>query len=135
MGPAHASIPAIGDAERSVVMPRMSPVLSCLLFALGAPLSTAHARQSVSECVQVDPEAAPLGMSLRVANQCEYTVRCELRWNLRCEGDAADTPQRPMSLALKLGPGGKREVLASGAACGEKVWEIADDAWECKEVP
>lgn len=115
-------------------MRRMSIAVSCALLAYGAPLSTSHAAQSVSECVKVEPEASARGMALRVHNQCEFTVRCELRWSVRCEGDPAETPERPMSLEVRLAPSHARDVLASGEACGERVWEIADDVWECKEV-
>ncbi|WP_434415046.1 hypothetical protein [Nannocystis pusilla] len=115
-------------------MRRILFAVSCASFAYGASLSISHAAQSVAECVQVAPEASPRGMSLRVHNQCEVTVRCELRWNVRCEGDAPDAPARPMSLVVRLASGHARDLLASGEACGERIWEIADDAWECAEV-
>lgn len=115
-------------------MRRILFVASCASFAYGASMSTSHAAQSVAECVQVEPEASPRGMSLRVANRCEVSVRCELRWSVRCEDDTSETPARPMSLEVRLAPGHAREVLASGEACGERIWEITDDVWECKEV-
>ncbi|WAS98857.1 hypothetical protein [Nannocystis punicea] len=115
-------------------MRRILIAASCASFAYGASLSTSHAAQSVAECVQVQPEAAARGMSLRVHNQCDVTVRCELRWSVRCEDDTAETPARPMTLVVRLAPGHTRDLLASGEACGERIWEIADDAWECKET-
>ncbi|WP_143140126.1 hypothetical protein [Nannocystis exedens] len=88
----------------------------------------------MAECVQVDSEVGARGMSLRVHNQCDVDVRCELRWSVRCEGDTTDTAARPMSLVVRLAPGHARDLLASGEACGERIWEIADDVWECKET-
>jgi hypothetical protein len=103
------------------------------LAHLAAP-SISHAAAPVSECVQVEPETAADGMSLQVRNTCEVEVRCELTWNLRCEGDAPDAPARPMSLVVRLVSDASQRLFASGAACGAKIWEIADDRWECKEL-
>lgn len=105
-----------------------------VLLAYGAPLSMSHGAAAVSECVQVEPEAVAGGMSLRVTNTCAFTVKCELSWRVRCEGDAADAAGRDGSAELRLSPEGRRTILASGEACGEQTWEITDDAWECRQV-
>jgi hypothetical protein len=104
------------------------------LLAYAAPLPVSHGSASVSECVEVAAENAAQGMSLRVHNTCAFAVRCELTWTLRCDGDPPDAAGRPMSAAVRLAQGAESSLLASGAACGEKIWEIADDAWQCKEV-
>ena len=104
------------------------------LFAYGAAIPQSHGAADIAACVQVAAENVSDGMSLAVENTCELAVRCELTWRLRCEGDAADAPARNMSLSVELDLGAKRQLLASGAACGTRVWEITDDNWLCKEV-
>lgn len=103
-------------------------------LAYGTFLNEAHGSTPVSECVQVAPEAVAAGISLQVHNTCEFAVRCELTWKLRCEGDAPDAAGRPASAAVHLDPDRKTNLFASGEACGAKIWEIVDDVWECKEV-
>jgi hypothetical protein len=103
------------------------------LIAYVAPLPVSHGAETVSECVEVAAENAAQGMSLKVHNTCAFAVRCELTWTLRCDGDA-EGAGRPMSAAIRLDRGAESSLLASGATCGEKIWEIADDVWSCKEV-
>jgi hypothetical protein len=103
------------------------------LIAYVAPLPVSQGAETVSECVEVAAENAAQGMSLQVHNTCAFAVRCELTWTLRCDGDAPDAG-RPMSAAIRLDRGAESSLLASGAACGQKIWEIADDVWTCKEV-
>jgi hypothetical protein len=104
------------------------------LFAYVAAISESQAAADVAECVEVAPENVAQGMSLAVHNTCDFAVHCELKWRLRCDGDAPDAAPRNMSLAVDLASAAKRQLMASGAACGERVWEITDDTWECKEV-
>lgn len=115
-------------------MRRVMLVAPWALLAYAAPLSTSQGATTVSECVQVAAESAAKGMSLQVHNTCAFAVRCELSWTLRCEGDPPDAAGKPMSAAVRLAPDGASSLLASGEACGEKIWEIADDNWSCKEV-
>ena len=104
-------------------------------LAYGALLSTeARGTADVSACVQVAPEVVASGISLEVHNTCEFAVRCELTWKVRCDGDAPDAAGRPASAAVALDPDRKSRLFASGEACGAKIWEIVDDAWQCKEV-
>lgn len=104
------------------------------LFAYAAAITESQGATSVAECVQVAPENVAQGMSLEVHNTCEFAVRCALKWRVRCEGDAPDATPRNMSLAVELGTAAKRRLMASGEACGDRIWEITDDVWECKEV-
>ncbi len=105
------------------------------LLAYAAPMSEINASAGISECVQVAPENVAAGMSLQVANTCDFDVRCELVWRVRCEGDAPDAAARPrMSVAVALDQGARKTVLASGEVCGARIWEITDEQWECKEV-
>jgi len=102
-------------------------------LAFVAPVSVSHAA-TVEECLQVAPEAAAAGMSLQLHNTCEFDVQCELRWRVRCDGDAPDAAPRDTSVALRLMSAAKKLLFASGEACGDKVWEITDEAWSCKQV-
>lgn len=104
------------------------------LLAYAAPLPVSHGSATVSECVEVAAENAARGMSLKVHNTCAFAVRCELSWTLRCDGDPQESAGRPMSAAVRLGRDAESSLFASGEACGDKLWEIADDAWSCKEV-
>ncbi len=104
------------------------------LFAYAAAITESHAAD-VAQCVEVAPEHVAQGMSLAVHNTCDFAVRCTLQWRVRCDGDAADAPARNMSINVDLASAAKRQLMASGEACGERVWEITDDLWECKEVP
>jgi hypothetical protein len=105
-----------------------------LALAYGAFLSESHGSTPVAECVEVTPEAQTAGMFMRVRNSCEVAVRCELTWRVRCEGDTAATPPRDGRATLRLIPTAEQQLLASGEACGEQLWEITDDVWDCKEV-
>lgn len=104
------------------------------LLAYCAVIPESRGSSSVAECVQVAPENVAQGMSLAVHNTCDFAVRCTLKWRVRCDGDAADAAPRNMSIAVELHSDGKRQVLASGETCGERIWEITDDVWECREV-
>lgn len=104
------------------------------LFAYCAAIPRSHGAADIAACVQVAAENLSDGMSLAVENTCDLPVRCELKWRLRCDGDAPDAAPRNMSLEVELDLGAKRQLLASGAACGNRVWEITDDTWLCKEV-
>ena len=104
------------------------------LFAYCANISESLGSTSVAECVQVAPENTADGVSLDVHNTCNFAVRCELKWRVRCDGDAPDAAPRNMSIAVSLDSDAKRHLMASGAACGARIWEITDDSWECKEV-
>lgn len=104
------------------------------LFAYCANISESQGAANIAECVQVAPENAAQGVSLAVHNTCDFAVRCELKWRVRCDGDAPDAAPRNMSIAVSLDADAKRHLLASGEACGARIWEITDDAWECKEV-
>ncbi|MEZ4454465.1 MAG: hypothetical protein R3B09_33750 [Nannocystaceae bacterium] len=114
-------------------MRRALLVLSFAALSTLAP-AAAEASPTVSECVQVAADNVADGMSLQVENTCDFAVRCELTWSVRCEGDAAEAPARPMSLTVRLAKAAREALLASGAACGEQIWEIVDDHWECKQV-
>lgn len=103
-----------------------------LAYCAAIPESSAA---EVAVCVQVAPENVAQGMSLEVHNTCDFAVRCTLKWRVRCDGDAADAAPRDMSIAVELASAAKRRLMASGEACGARIWEITDDAWECKEVP
>lgn len=120
--------------ERERVMRRVMLMAPWVVLACGALVSRSAGATPVAECVEVAPEAVAHGMSLEVHNRCEFEVRCELTWKVRCEGDAPEAAARPMSLAVRLLSAAKRHLLASGEVCGDKIWEIVDDAWECKEV-
>lgn len=102
-------------------------------IAYAAPLPVSHGAEKVSECVEVAAENTAQGMSLKVHNACSFAVRCELTWTLRCDGDPPDAG-RSMSAEVRLDRGAESSLLASGGECGAKIWEIADDAWSCKEV-
>lgn len=115
-------------------MRRAMLVAPWVLLAHLAPLSPASAAQIVSECVEVEAEAVAEGMSLKVHNTCDFEVRCELSWAVRCEGDAAEAAARPQSLTVRLAQAARKLLVASGSACGERIWEITDDHWECKQV-
>jgi len=106
---------------------------SLAVLAFAAPVSVAHAA-SVEECVQVVPEVAPAGVSLQLHNTCEFDVQCELRWRVRCDGDAPDAAPRASNVALRLMSAAKKLLFASGEACGDRVWEITDESWSCKQV-
>jgi len=105
------------------------------LFAYCAVISEGKGSADITACVQVAPEHVAQGMSLQVHNTCEFAVRCELKWRLRCDGDAPDAAPRNMSLQVDLIAAASRQLMASGAACGERIWEITDDQWSCREVP
>jgi hypothetical protein len=104
------------------------------LWAFCAVIPESYAAD-VAQCVQVAPENVPQGVSLEVHNTCDLAVRCTLKWRVRCDGDAADAAPRNMSVSIELASDGKRTLMASGEACGARIWEITDDAWECREVP
>lgn len=114
-------------------MRRCLLVAPWVVLACGALLPKITGATPVAECVEVSPEATARGMSLEVTSRCEFAVRCELRWTLRCEGDAPEAG-RAMSASLRLEAAAKRQLLASAEACGERTWEITDDVWECKEL-
>jgi hypothetical protein len=103
-------------------------------LAYGALLSESHGSTPVAECVEVTPAAEATGMSMRVRNTCEVAVRCELTWRVRCEGDTATSPVRDGHASVRLAASAEQQLLASGAACGDEVWEITDDVWDCKQV-
>ena len=103
-------------------------------LAYGARMPESQAYTPVSQCVQVEPEPAERGISLRVHNTCEYAVRCALTWRVRCDGDPPDATSRDMRVDVRLAPAANKQLLASGEACGERIWEITDDVWDCKEV-
>ena len=103
------------------------------VLAFAAPVSVSHAA-TVEECLQVVPEAAAAGMSLQLHNTCDFDVQCELRWRVRCDGDVADAAPRTNNVALRLMSAAQKRLFASGEACGDKVWEITDEAWSCKQV-
>lgn len=105
--------------------------LAVLVFA--APLSVSHGARDVSTCVQVNPESAAQGMVLQVHNTCDFAVQCELSWRGACDGDGPDEPPRPHRQTVQLAQAAERQLVASGAVCGERIWEITDDAWSCKE--
>lgn len=113
-------------------MRRSTLAAPCLALALATPVS---ARAADFECVEVESESVAQGVSLRVHNTCDFAVRCELSWRVRCDGDAADAPPRPMSVVVRLESAARQVLLASGAACGDRIWEIVDDRWECEEMP
>ena len=104
------------------------------LFAYCAAIPQSHGAADIAACVQVAAENVSDGMSLAVENTCELAVRCELKWRVRFDCDAPDAAPRNMSIAVSLDSDAKRHLMASGAACGARIWEITDDAWECKEV-
>ena len=104
------------------------------LFAYVAATTEIHAAADVAQCVEVAPENVARGMSLAVENTCDFAVHCTLKWRVRCEGDAPDAAARNMSISVDLASAAKRQLMASGDACGERVWEITDDAWACKQV-
>lgn len=105
------------------------------LFAYVAAISESQAVVDIAQCVEVAPENVARGMSLAVHNTCDFAVHCTLQWRVRCDGDAPDAPARNMSLSVDLASAARRQLMASGEACGERVWEITDDTWACKEVP
>lgn len=104
------------------------------VLAYCANISVSLGASDVAECVQVTPETTAQGVSLDVHNTCDFAVRCELKWRVRCDGDPADAAPRNMSINVSLDPDFKRHLMASGEACGARIWEITDDAWECKQV-
>jgi len=107
------------------------------VLAFVAPVSVSHAATAVAavaECLQVAPEAAATGMSLQVHNSCDFDVQCELTWRVRCDGDASDAAPRNSSVAVRLMSAAKKQLFASGEACGDKIWEITDESWSCKQV-
>ena len=103
------------------------------LFAYCTAIPQVHAAD-IAACVQVTPENVADGVSLAVENTCDIAVRCELKWRVRCDGDAPDAAPRNMSLSVDLDIAAKRQLMASGSACGPRIWEISDESWECKEV-
>lgn len=105
------------------------------LFAYVAAIPESQALVDLAACVEVTPEKVARGVSLSVHNTCDVAVHCTLKWRVRCDGDAPDAAPRNMSLSVDLASAGKRQLMASGDACGERVWEITDDAWACEEVP
>lgn len=115
-------------------MRRVMLVAPWALLAYAAPLSTSQGAETVSECVEVAAENVAQGMSLQVHNTCAFAVRCELSWTVRCDGDPPDAAGAPKTAAVRLAADDRTSLLASGAACGDKIWEIVDDAWSCKEV-
>lgn len=115
-------------------MRRVMLMAPWVVLACGVLMSKSAGATPVADCVEVAPEAVARGMSLEVHNRCEFAVQCELTWKVRCDGDAPEAEGRPMSLAVRLLSEAKKHLLASGEVCGERVWEIVDDAWECKEV-
>ena len=46
----------------------------------------------------------------------------------------ADAAPRTNNVALRLMSAAQKMLFASGEACGDKVWEITDEAWSCKQV-
>lgn len=114
-------------------MRRVMLAASGALLALCAAVPESRAAD-VAQCVQVAPENVPQGVSLEVHNTCDLAVRCTVKWRVRCDGDAADAAPRSMSVEFELASDGKRRLMASGEACGARIWEITDDAWECREV-
>lgn len=114
-------------------MRRVMLAASWALFAYVAAVPESHAAD-VAQCVEVAPQNVAQGMSLAVHNTCDFAVRCTLTWRVRCDGDAPDAPARNMSAHVDLASAAQRQLLASGEACGERVWEITDDRWECKQV-
>ena len=64
------------------------------LFAYCANISESQGATNIAECVQVAPENAAQGVSLAVHNTCDFAVRCELKWRVRCDGDAPDAAMR-----------------------------------------
>lgn len=115
-------------------MRRALLVAPWVVLAHLAPVAPVHAAEVVSECVQVEASNVAEGMSLNVHNTCGFAVRCTLTWAVRCEGDAAEATPRPASLTVRLAEAARQVLVASGAACGEQIWEITDDRWECKQV-
>jgi hypothetical protein len=103
-------------------------------LAFAAPVSVGHAA-TIEACLQVVPEVAPAGMSLQLHNTCDFDVQCELRWRVRCDGDAPDAAPRVGTVALRLMSAARKLLFASGEACGARVWEITDEAWSCEQVP
>ena len=104
------------------------------LFAYCTAIPHSHGAADIAACVQVTPENVTEGVSLAVENTCDIAVRCALQWRVRCDGDPKDAAPRNMSLSVDLDIDAKRLLLASGAACGARIWEISDESWECKEV-
>ncbi|MCA9636953.1 MAG: hypothetical protein KC420_13085 [Myxococcales bacterium] len=84
---------------------------------------------SDAECVDVEAQPGGSGMAIRIHNGCTYDVRCEVSWSVRCEGDDAVKASKRHNFDLTSG--GDRHLLASGEACGDAIWEIGDEAWEC----
>lgn len=110
-----------------------SSMLAAFALTLAVPAPVSAAAETL-ECVEVKSESAAQGVSLQVRNTCDFAVRCQLSWRVVCDGDAADAAPRPMSLVVRLESAVKQMVFASGAVCGDQIWEIVDDVWECREL-
>lgn len=116
-------------------MRRIMLVAPCVALALGALVPhDERGPLDLSACVQLDPEPAADGISLRFGNTCEHDFICELAWRLRCEGDRPGE-FRPCGTAFTLDATSTRELLVSGDTCNGRTWQIVVDAWVCRHVP
>jgi hypothetical protein len=70
------------------------------------------------------------GLRLELRNACAFPISCTLSWVVRCRSADAESPGSRSS-TLELPPGARERVLASGSACGQGGWDIADITWAC----
>ncbi|MBK8259798.1 MAG: hypothetical protein IPK80_00435 [Nannocystis sp.] len=110
-----------------------SSALLALVALIVAP-TTAHAAADVNSCVQVAAEAAPAGMSITFNNTCAFEIRCEVAWSLTCEGAEAGAIKDSKRQSFNLQRGRQRAIFASGDLCGDDLWEIVDESWECVQA-
>jgi len=79
---------------------------------------------------RIAAEPATIASIAVVASAAEILFRA-----LACTPRAyAGGATRCHDLALRRMSAAKKLLFASGEACGDKIWEIADEAWSCKQV-
>ncbi len=117
-----------------------APLLLCAFGDLTmaraeAPMPTAASdTEDVSECIQLDQELVPAGISFNFHNTCDAPVRCHFSWSLRCDADTATgAPARLSNHTFSLQAGRKRIYIADTTACGDDGWSIGSDTWDCVE--
>ena len=112
-------------------------LVACAAFTLHHPTTAAApaaaAAATAVTCVDVDSAPRGDGIAIRLHNTCEFAVRCEVAWSVRCDGDDAEVTRERKRHAFDLAPSAGRQLLAAGDACGDAIWEITDESWECAQ--
>lgn len=101
------------------------------VLALLAVGTRASAADSADECVNVTKTMSDDGLDFEVANHCDRSVTCSIRWTLACENDSGKTTSTKAEAAsFALGKDVSKHASGSAKSC-KNNWRIDDIDWSC----